>query len=169
MLATFLVPLAFVGFMALEVAFLTVVEEGEFTVLIPQEKASIFAQEEYKLTNTSDLKFVIVDEPIEDLKKRVGNNPGEIFINPPQEDQISKYAKGKIAFTSSKTVDDRTKSTIKNQIAKRIRSYRLKQEDLSEEKLEKVEFDLSIGTDKVNEAGETKKGFSTCPRGSVWG
>lgn len=159
LIATFLIPLAFIAFIAIEVAFITMVEKGEYKVLIPQEKASIFAEGDFQLKNTSDITFEIVDLSIDELKERVGNSENEVFINPPQPDQITKYAEGKISITSSKTVSDGLKRDIRKQIEKRIRSYRMDKEGLTEEQLKKIDFKVTVDTEKVNEEGEAKKGI----------
>ncbi|MFK7971026.1 MAG: ABC transporter permease [Bacteroidia bacterium] len=165
LLATFLVPLAIIGFGALEVAFLTMVEKGEYTVLIPKEKASIFSEADYTFTNSTDLKFEIVNESIENLEARVGKNKNEIFINPPQLSQIDKYAEGKVMITSSKTVGEPVKKDIKKQIEKRIRAYRIKKEGLTQEQLDKVDFKVSVGIEKVDAGGESKKGIQLLSKG----
>ncbi len=156
LIATFLLPIAFVGFMALEIAAISTVEKEDLTVLIPQEDASIFAQEAYQFTNTTNLKFEVVDLTIDELKHRQDTAENEIFIKPPAESQISDYAIGKVYVYSKKTVSESTKSTIRKQIDKRIRAYRMNAEGLSEDKLKAIEFDLDLETKKVKKGEETQ-------------
>lgn len=156
LIATFLLPIGFIGFLALEIAAISTVEKEDLTVLIPKENASIFAEDPYEFKNTSSLTFEIVDLSIDELKKRQDTAENEIFIKPPSQTQIADYAIGKVYVYSKNTVSEPTKSAIRKQMNKRIRAYRMSAEGLSEEKLKAIEFDLDLETKKVKEGEETQ-------------
>jgi len=159
LIATFLLPIGFVAFMALEVAAISTVEEEDLIVLVPEEHASIFAEEAYQYKNTSSLEFKLVSLSDEEVNKRVGNAENEIWIKPPKVDLIDGKQKGTLTIFSTKTVSEPTKREIRKQTNKRIRSYRVRKEGLSEAQLQKLEFDLSLNTKDVDKEGKTEQGI----------
>ncbi len=160
LLATFLVPLGILIFAVIEIASITMVEKEKYTVLLPQEKASIFQEKEYELTNTTDLTFQIVDQPLDSVKKRVQGNEGELWINPPQKNQIKEYDEGPLTITSTKTLSEGVKKEIRKQIGKRIRAFRQQKQGISDEQLKKLDFELNLTTTKIDKkTGEESKGF----------
>jgi ABC-2 type transport system permease protein len=170
LIATFLLPLGFAAFIALEVAALSSVEKEDLKVLIPREKVSIFDKPEYQFQNTTNLEFEIVNNTPEELNQRVGEAEGEIWLLPPSENLIAGKKVGSVTLYGPTTISDPTKREIRRQMDKRIRSYRLNQEGLSEEKLESLEFDLSLNTQKIKD-GEAETGieFLTKVVGGVMG
>jgi ABC-2 type transport system permease protein len=168
LIATFLVPLGIIAIYAVMIAMFALVEKGQYTVLIPNEKASIFAEEQYQFSNTSDLKFAFSDRPFDELKDLAGRSSDTIVINPPQRNAIENYSNGTLAIFSKKTLDDGAKRTIKKQTEKRIKQFRIEKEGMTEEQLNKIEFKLQIDNDKVNETGETEKGFKYLNKGLVY-
>lgn len=154
LIATFLLPLGFVGFMALEIAAISTVEKEDLTVLVPRKHASIFAQDEYKFKNTTSLTFELTDLSDTDLNNRLDTSENEIYIKPPSLALITGKQKGPVTIFGKSTVSEPTKSEIKKQVGKRIRAYRMVAEGISEEKLKSIEFDLSVNTRKVDKDGE---------------
>ena len=160
LLATFLVPIGILIFAVVEIASFTVVEKEQYQVLLPKEKASIFQQADYSFTNTTDLTFEIVDQPLDSIKRRVQQNEDELWINPPNETQIKEKGGGPLAITSTKTLSDGVKREIRKQVEKRIRTYRQQKEGISDEQLENLDFDLDVSTTKIDKkTGEESKGF----------
>lgn len=168
LIATFLIPLGIIAIYGVMIAMFALVEKGQYTVLIPNEKASIFAEEQYQYSNTTDLKFAFSDRSFDELKDLAGRSADTIVINPPQKNAIENYNNGKLAIFSKKTLDDGAKRTIKKQTEKRIKQFRIEKEGMTEEQLKKIEFKLQVDSDKVNETGETKKGFKYLSKGLVY-
>jgi ABC-2 type transport system permease protein len=168
LIATFVVPLGIVAIYGVMIAMFALVEKGQYTVLIPQEKASIFAEEQYQFTNTSDLKFTFSDQSFEELKDLAGRSSDTIVINPPQRNAIESYNNGTLAIISKKTLDDGAKRTIRKQTEKRIKQFRIQKEGMTEDQLKKIDFKLDVDNDNVDETGETKKGFKYLNKGLVY-
>jgi len=147
LITTFVVPLGFALLFGVEILATIMVEEENYTVLVPAKDTPIFDK---ILSSSESLSFKAVDQNLEDLKEQVMQNKNEIVLELPGELGVSG-SKPVITLYGSRNISLGVTERIKKKVSKAIRTYKLEQAGIAASQLKEVEFDLSVQTYKLKD------------------